>query len=119
MSKVLLVEDDADLHKMYKDKLRMEGYEVMSAYNGKQALNLIKAEVPNLILLDIMLPQGMNGFDFLEKVKEDNELKNIPVIVLTNLENEDEVAQNIGISEYLLKINTKPSDIANTVKKYI
>ena len=119
MKKILIVEDDADFQDIYKQRLTDEGYQVQHAYVGKQALEMLKGSKPDLILLDIMLPGGMNGFDILEQVKANNDLKAIPVIVLTNLDGEAKTAKEIGAVDYIVKANTSLDEVVAKIKKKI
>ena len=117
--KILLIEDDPDIQKMYSDKLNFEGFEVISAVDGQKGLLLAKTEKPDLILLDIMLPRGMNGFDVLEEVRLDDDIKDTPVIVLTNLDSEEQVAQKVGADDYLIKTNTELADLIAKINEHI
>ena len=116
--KILLIEDDPDIQKMYSDKLTFEGYKVLSSMDGQEGLLLARTEKPDLILLDIMLPRGMNGFDVLEELRKDDDLKDTPVIVLTNLDTEEEVAEKVGATDYLVKANTELPDLVKKIQGY-
>ena len=96
MKKILLVEDDAILLQMYKDGLREAGFVVETADTGDKAIVRVKSFLPDLVLLDIMLPGNLNGFDVLESMQRDPHLKDIPVVMLTNLDSEKETALKIG-----------------------
>ena len=87
---VLLIEDDTFLANIYKTKFEMEGFVVDVAENGELGLKEVQKRQPDLVLLDILLPK-MDGFTVLQHMKEDAELKNIPVILLTNLGQKDDV----------------------------
>jgi DNA-binding response OmpR family regulator len=105
MPKILLIEDDALLIRMYKKKLELDGYNVTTANNGEEGLSKFKKEDPDLVLLDVMMPK-MNGFEVLENVKADEQLKKIPVILLTNLGSDDEDIERgleLGAAAYLIK----------------
>ncbi len=117
--KILLIEDDLDIQKIYSSKLSSSGYEVILAATAKQGLHFAKQEHPDLIFLDIMLPGEMNGFELLEVLKKDQETSNIPVIVITNLDTEKQSALNIGAQDYLVKANIDLNEIIEKVKKYI
>lgn len=119
MKNILLIEDDLDIQTIYSQKLELAGYKVFLAGDAHQALSLLKADHQNIILLDIMLPGKINGFEFLETIKKDDKLKNIPVIVLTNLDTEKESALKLGAQDYLIKANTNLNEIVEKVKKYI
>jgi DNA-binding response OmpR family regulator len=119
MAKILLVEDDNLLHKLYEGALTDEGFDVVVASDGKTGLDLLKSKSFDLILLDIMLPGGVNGFDVLEVLKKDEALKKIPVIVLTNLESEEKVAREIGAVDYFKKTKVLPDQIVNRIKEIL
>jgi CheY-like chemotaxis protein len=119
MKKVLLIEDDPFMVDIYSKKLRESGFEFDLAVNGKEAFKKIK-EKPDLILLDIVLP-GIDGWEILEKVKSDPELKSIPIFVLSNLGQRAEVekALKLGADKYLIKANFTPSQVVAEVEKWL
>lgn len=117
--KVLLVEDDADLSKIYSQKLSTAGFEVIAVSDATAGLEHIKKQKPNIVLLDIMLPGQMNGFDLLEKLKADPDLKDLPIIVLTNLDTEKDTAMKIGANDYILKASLELNDLAKKVQAHI
>lgn len=118
MKKILFIEDESALQKTFGEILRQEGYEMISALDGETGLRLAKSEKPDLILLDLILPK-MHGFDVLKKLKEDNETKDIPVIVLTNLEDIKDVdrAIELGATTYLVKAQYSLEEIVEKIKK--
>ena len=120
MKKILFVEDEPTLQKTLGDVLVREGYKVISALDGKIGLRLAKSEKPDLILLDLVLPK-MHGFEVLKKLKEESETKEIPVIVLTNLERMEDVGQAIelGARTYLVKTKYKVEEIMQKIKKIL
>ncbi len=116
--KILLVEDDAMIAQMYKDKFAVAGYDVVGADSGATTFNLLKTFKPDIILLDIMLPGGMNGFDILTIIKKNQDLKDIPVIMLTNLESEKKTAVEMGAKDYFIKSETPLEELLAKIKKY-
>ncbi len=102
--KILVVEDDADIRKMLSMRLEIDGYEVIEAEDGEQGLDKIKSDKPNLVILDLILPK-MNGFEVCRMVRFDDENKNIPIIVLSALsdQNEREKATESGVDAYFIK----------------
>ena len=121
MSKILLVEDDTLFVKMYQKKFAHEGLELEAAYDGEEALEKVKSAKPDLIILDLMLPK-MAGSEVLEKVRQNPETANIPVIVLTNLSSsEDEVNRciELGAKETLLKTDVTPDKVVELVRKHM
>lgn len=117
MKKILIVEDDVELQKIYENKLSTDGFEVLHAHVGQQGLNMAKFHKPDLIVLDIMLPGGMNGFEVLEQLKRDKGLKHIPVLVLTNLDTEANTAKSMGAVDYIVKTNASIDQVAERIKK--
>lgn len=117
---ILLVEDDSFLAEMYSTKFRVEGFRVFMASDGNKGLKLAKKEKPNIILLDILLPK-MDGFEVLKRLKKDDELKDIPVILLTNLSQKEDVDRglDLGAVDYLIKAHFMPSEVTEKIKKYI
>jgi len=115
---VMLVEDDIFLANIYKTKFEMEGFKVSTADNGETGLEEVKKKRPDVVLLDILLPK-MDGFAVLSALKSDPELKGIPVILLTNLGQKDDVDKGIelGAVDYLIKAHFKPSETVEKVKQ--
>jgi len=109
---ILIVEDDPVLLKMYTEKFSFEGFKVLNAKDGEEALTMALAEPIDIILLDIMLPR-MSGTDFLEKFRESTKGKNLPVVALTNLaeDTERQKAMKLGVKEYLVKAMQTPEQV--------
>lgn len=119
MAKILIVEDDVQLLNAYKMLLSTKGYDVLTAGAGQIGYAIAKSEKPDLIILDVMLPGGMNGFDVLEQLKLFEDTKNIPVLIMTNLETEEKVAKTIGAADYLVKVNTSNDQLVAKVKELL
>ena len=117
--KILIIEDDPTIFQVYLDLFRKKGVKVINAKTGADGITLINSEKPDLIILDIMLPGGMNGFDVLEKVEANPETKGIPVIVLTNLDSEEQVAKIIGAKKYFVKANTTADEVLKAAFSYL
>ena len=117
--KILLVEDDNLISSMYKTKFQADGLEVIIATDGAVALEMAKNEKPDIIMLDIILPQ-LDGFTVLEELKKTSLTKNIPVIMLTNLgTTEDKIkGEQLGAVDYLVKANFTPAQISQKIKEY-
>lgn len=111
MKKILVIEEDASLFKAYREMFKPEGISVVGAATGQEGLALVQNKKPDLILLDIMLPGGLNGFDVLEQLKKNPATAKIPVIVMTNLDSEAKVAREIGAMGYLVKANTTKNQV--------
>jgi len=120
MKKILFVEDEVAIQKTLGESLRKKNYDVKSALDGEIALKLAKSENPDLILLDIILPKK-NGLEVLEDLRKDEKTKNIPVIILTNLENVGEVekAIELGATTYLIKANYSLDEVIEKVQKVL
>ena len=120
MKKILFIEDESALQKTFGDILKQGGYEIISALDGEIGFNLAKAKKPDLILLDLVLPR-MHGFEVLKKLKEEPETKEIPVIVLTNLEKMEDVEQavKLGATAYLVKTQYTIEELMEKIKKAI
>ncbi|MBT4153258.1 MAG: response regulator [Candidatus Magasanikbacteria bacterium] len=117
---ILLVEDDAFLANIYKTKFEMEGFKVTVAENGELGLKEANKKRPDLVLLDILLPK-MDGFTVIEHLKEDKVLRDVPVIMLTNLGQKDDVEKGLelGADEYLIKAHFKPSETVDKVREVL
>lgn len=116
--KVLLVEDDLMLCDMYQMKFESEGFDVWKGNNGVEGLTLLEERgAPDILLLDVIMPQ-MDGFTMLTKVKENAAWKNVPVILLTNLGQENDVKKGLamGANDYLVKANCTPAQVVKKVK---
>ncbi len=117
MKKILVIEDDMSLIRAYQEMFKAPDFSVVGTTTGEEGLTRVQSEKPDLILLDIMLPGGMNGFDVLEQLEASPVTKQIPVIVLTNLDSEEKVSKTIGAANYLVKANTTKEEIVKIVKE--
>lgn len=121
MSKILIVEDDIVLSKMYAKKFELAGYKVVTAYSGQEGITQAKNNSPDCILLDIMMPV-MDGFTVMKELKKESNTSKIPVVILTNLgTNETFIKEGLelGAKEFLIKYKTPAEKVVETVKKYI
>ncbi len=118
--KILLAEDDEFISLAYKDGLGRMGFEVVVASDGIEALEKVKKERPDIILLDIIMPRK-NGFEVLTELKADPKFKKIPVIVLSNLGQDTDIqkGKELGAVDYLIKSNFSISEVADKIKKYL
>lgn len=117
---ILLVENDALILRMYQKKLELDGYNVVTAMDGTEALQEIRTTKPDLILCEVMMPE-VNGSQVLQAVKADESLRTIPIIMLTNLSDEHEATAAIehGAITYLIKSKILPSDVVAKVKEVL
>ena len=120
MKRILFIEDEAALQKTFGDILKSEGFEVISALDGETGLTLAKKENPDLVLLDLILPK-IHGLDVLKEMKQNENTKNIPVIVLTNIESIEEIdkALELGATTYLVKSDYSLEDVIAKIKKVL
>jgi CheY-like chemotaxis protein len=120
MIKILIVEDDPLMSRMYQKIFKFEGYEVDFAGNGEEGIEKIRSGKPTLILLDIMMPK-MNGLEVLDKIKLDPATKAIPVVMLTNLAGtqDAEIALTKGAVKYIIKSEFEPKQVVNMVKEIL
>jgi len=120
MAKILIVEDDRFLRELIARKLKNEGYEVMEAVDGEEGLKKIKEEKPDLVLLDLILP-GIDGFEVLTRAKEDPVTAPIPVIILSNLGQREEIERGLklGAIDYLIKAHFTPGEIIEKIKNIV
>ncbi len=119
--KILLVEDDPAIVRMYSRRLTNDGYEVRTAQNGEEGLAAIKESPPDIALLDIMMPK-MSGLDALRAIKSDSGLKDIPVVILTNLgDREDDIrmCKELGAEDYWVKVNMNINELSGKIAKII
>ena len=120
MAKILIVEDDPLIMRLYQKIFTFEGFEVILATNGEEGLEKARSAKPTVILLDIMMPK-MNGLDLLIKLKVDPQTQKIPVVMLTNLAGtqDAEKALSEGAIKYIIKSEFAPKQVVNMVKEII
>mgnify|MGYP001613412140 CR=1 FL=1 len=120
MKKVLIIEDDEQISRVYGIKLKQEGIETINAADGEEGLKKIISDKPDVVLLDLMLP-GKDGFWVLEELSKKPQLKNIPVIVLSNLgqKTDQERAMKLGAKDYLVKADTSIKEVVDKIKGFL
>ena len=120
--KVLIVEDDNEIGKMLERAFRLSGYETTLLLDGESAIEYLRSvdELPSAIIMDVIMPK-MSGIDLLRTIKEENNLKNIPIMVLTNsfLKENAEQFISLGADMYLVKIEHKANEIVDKIKHLI
>lgn len=116
MSKIMLVEDDSSLREIYSIRLTAEGYTIVSAGDGEEALAVAVRERPDLVISDVMMPK-ISGFDMLDILRSTPETKDIKVIMMTALSSEDqrERGENLGADRFLVKSQVGIEDVVNAV----
>jgi CheY-like chemotaxis protein len=117
MASILVVEDNESLNAVYTLILERNGHDVTTAFNGLEALKALKRLKPDLILLDMLMPE-MGGLSFLKKLNPPKNVK-IKIIILSNLDEDQEIkeARKYGVSQYILKASVSPSELISQVKK--
>jgi len=115
---ILIIEDDKFLRELIAQKLLKEDYGVSEAVDGEEGIRKIKEEKPDLILLDLILP-GIDGFEVLTRMRDDPEISSIPVIILSNLGQKEDVERGLklGAKDYLIKAHFTPGEIIEKIKK--
>lgn len=116
--KILIIEDDVTLRDLYQTRLEIDGYNVSTAGDGEEGLAKIGQVMPDLVLLDVMLPK-LNGLDVLQKAKADEKTKKVPIILLTALSNQKTKGLVFGAIDYLVKSESQLEDIVNKVKEVL
>lgn len=117
MTKIAIVEDDQAISQMYRIKFETEGYDVDTAANGKLGLKLAEEMKPDIILLDLMMPE-MTGDEMLAKLRKTAWGKHTPVIILTNMGEQEapEVVKKLGVRKFIVKAEMTPRQVAELVK---
>lgn len=120
MSKILIIEDDKFLRELIKRKLQDTGFEPFTASDGKEGLSLAQTNRPDLILLDLIMP-GMDGFEVLSELRKDPSLAELPVIILSNLGQQDDIdkAKKLGAVDFLIKAHFTPNEIIDKINKIL
>jgi twitching motility two-component system response regulator PilH len=117
---VLVVEDDKFISSVHKNRLTQDGFEVIMAENGQEGISQAKKQKPDIILLDLIMPV-MNGFDALKALKADDQLKDIKVVILSNLNQEEDRKRvmDMGAVDYIVKANVSFKEIIGAVKHHL
>lgn len=118
--KLLIVEDDKMIGSMYRTKLEQDGFIVLAAEDGSQGLEMAIRDKPDLIMLDVIMPQ-LDGFSVLQELRTNASTKQTPIIMLTNLGTDEDKAkgQKLGATDYIVKANLTPSQVSELIKKYL
>lgn len=118
--KILIIEDDKFLRELIARKLLDEGFEIVEAVDGEEGIKMIKESGPDLVLLDLILP-SIDGFEVLAQVKEDTSITPVPIIILSNLGQKEEVEKGLelGAVDYLIKAHFTPGEIVEKIKNIL
>lgn len=117
---VLLIEDEPEVLELYRLKLTLDGYSVSTAKSGKEGLKKSLSEKPELIFLDIKMPD-MDGFEVLKKLRKPGKTKDIPVVILSNFDEQEMIEKglSLGANEYLIKSQFTPEEISSKIKDWV
>lgn len=118
MTKIAIIEDDPVINQMYRMKFEADGFDVQLADNGERGVSMVEKFLPDIILMDLQMPQ-MGGAEALEKIRAQNWGKTIPVIILTNLGEEEapKSIRSLGIHSYIVKADLTPRQVVGRVKE--
>ncbi|NOQ68199.1 response regulator [Patescibacteria group bacterium] len=119
-TKVLIIEDDSYISDMYRIKFESENFETVVASNGIEGIKFLEKAVPDIILLDVVMPK-IDGFSVLKEIKKDPKLDKIPVVLLTNLSQKENVERGfaLGASSYIIKAHFTPSEVVEKIKEVL
>lgn len=120
MKKVLLIEDDPFLSVLLGNRLKKEGMEVIVVKSGAEAIQTLKSQKPDLVLLDIILPEK-SGFEVMEEIKADPQVPEVPIIIISNLGQEADIERGteLGAVEYIIKARTPIDELVKRVKDFL
>jgi DNA-binding response OmpR family regulator len=120
VNKILIIEDDKFLLSLIVEKFIQLGFDAEAAADGEEGLNKIISNKYDLVLLDMILPK-MDGFKILEEVKKNQSLKNLPIIVASNLYDKNDIdrAMSLGAADYIIKAYNSPENIVDRVKAFL
>ena len=120
MEKILVVEDDQFLASLLKNRLQKEGFDVLLAKDGEEALNILESTQPELVLLDIILPKK-SGFEVMEEVRENPKLEKLAVVIISNLGQPEDMVrgQQLGAIEYFIKAKTPIDELIKKIKEIV
>ncbi|MFA6354163.1 MAG: response regulator [Candidatus Paceibacterota bacterium] len=118
--KILVIEDDRFLSSLMKARLEKEGYKVSQAFDGEEALSLLRQQKPDLIVMDLIMPK-VSGFELLENVSVDPQLNHIPIMILSNLGQESDIekVKRLGAAKYFVKVKTSIDELVAHVKEML
>ena len=118
--KILIVEDEHFLSTILANRMKREGFEISQAFDGQEAIDILKTEKPGLVVLDLILPKR-SGFEVLENISKDPQLSQIPVVILSNLGQESDIekARTLGASEYYIKVRTSIDNFLEIVRNVL
>jgi DNA-binding response OmpR family regulator len=115
--KIMIIEDDHFLSSLVKVRLEKDGFAVVQAFDGDQAISMLRTEIPNLVMLDLIMPK-VNGFDVLKTISLTPGLEKIPVVIVSNLAQDSDIekAKELGAKEYFVKVKISIDDLVEKIK---
>jgi len=117
---IMIIEDDRFLSSLMKARLEKDGFAVIQAFDGEEAIALFKEKTPNLIILDLIMPK-VTGFEVLQTISITPQLEKIPVVILSNLAQDSDIekARQLGAKEYFVKVKVSIDDLVGRVKSLV
>ena len=118
--KIMIVEDDRFLSSLMKARLEKEGFTVVQAFDGEEAMGMLKQEIPSLIILDLIMPK-VTGFEVLQMISITPQLEKVPVVIVSNLAQDSDIekAQQLGAKEYFVKVRVSIDDLIGKIKTLV
>jgi len=118
--KIMIVEDDNFLSSLMKARLEKEGFAVIQAFDGEEAIQTLKTEVPALIILDLIMPK-VTGFEVLQEISLSPQLSNVPVVIVSNLAQDSDIekAKQLGARAYFIKVKISIDDLIGKIKTLV
>lgn len=118
--KIMVIEDDRFLSSLMKARLEKEGFTVIQAFDGEEAMGLLKQEIPALIILDLIMPK-VTGFEVLQTISITPQLNKVPVVIVSNLAQDSDIAkaQQLGAKEYFVKVKVSIDDLVGKIKTLV
>jgi DNA-binding response OmpR family regulator len=118
--KIMVIEDDHFLSSLMKARLEKEGFTIIQAFDGEEAMEILKTDLPSLIILDLIMPK-VTGFEVLQTISITPQLDKVPVVILSNLAQDSDIkkAQELGAKEYFVKVKISIDDLVARVKDLV
>ena len=118
--KIMIIEDDRFLSSLMKARLEKDGFATLQAFDGEEAVQMLKRETPNLIILDLIMPK-VTGFEVLQTVSISPQLHDVPVVILSNLAQDSDIekARELGAKEYFVKVKVSIDDLVGRIKMLV